>query len=79
MFLAFDFGVAAFADAAANLSRDNRWSWEGRQYPRGLLDHILISSDLLPFVEVVDLGDSSEASDHRMCSHRVEWPLYNRS
>lgn len=53
--------------AAARLHHDNRWSWQGEQYPRGLLDHILISPGLLPFVETVDLGASSEASDHRKC------------
>lgn len=51
--------------AAAHLHHDNRWSWQGKNYPRGFLDHILISPGLLPFVETVDLGASSEASDHR--------------
>ena len=53
--------------ATARLPQDNRWSWEGEHYPRGLLDHILISPGLVPFVDSVDLGAASEASDHREC------------
>ena len=50
---------------SARLSNDNRWSWEGERYPRSLLDHIMISSGLLPFIAGVSLGDISQASDHR--------------
>lgn len=61
-----DAEIVAMLCTAVRLPSENRWSWEGAQYPRGLLDHILISSELLPFVEAVDLGASSSASDHRM-------------
>ena len=57
----------------ARLPQDDRWSWHGEHYPRGLLDHILISPGLLPFVETVHLAASSEASDHRECS--AKWLL----
>jgi endonuclease/exonuclease/phosphatase family metal-dependent hydrolase len=59
---------------AARLPREERWSWEGERYPRAMLDHILVSRELLPYVDDVSIGDaavgassssSGAASDHR--------------
>lgn len=38
-------GDLGLVSAAARLEQPERWTWEGPDYPRGMLDHILVSEE----------------------------------